>query len=174
MPCRTHSGFSLIELVFVIVLLTILGVLAAPRFIDIATDGHRSSVAGSAASFQEAVILVRATSIAKGLRGPRNNIPDFGDGTVDINSNGFPVDTVLTGATLYNNTLTTTRCMAVWNGILQNPPTITTSTSTAFDYRVTVNNGAVKTCTYTYRRSTSPTRSFTYSTITGRVTVVNP
>ncbi|WP_185377893.1 type II secretion system protein, partial [Aeromonas enteropelogenes] len=43
-----HHGFTLIELVLVIIVLGILAVIALPRFINIKDDALRSSVAATA------------------------------------------------------------------------------------------------------------------------------
>ncbi|MGA9032798.1 MAG: prepilin-type N-terminal cleavage/methylation domain-containing protein [Sulfuricaulis sp.] len=159
-------GLTLVELITVIVLLAVLSAAALPRFTRIDAQAHKSSVAATAGSFRTAVILVHAAYFAKGLTGALDNLPGFGNNNVDVNTAGYPTDTA------GSNTITgTATCVNVWNGIFQIAPSITTGTSTAFDYRVT---RAGQTCTYTYRRSTSPTRSFTYNAANGVVTVINP
>jgi prepilin-type N-terminal cleavage/methylation domain-containing protein len=160
-------GFTLIELVLVIAILSAIAVLALPRFSDLSTQAHRSSVAATAASFADAVIVVRAGVIARGLSGPNvDNVPNFGDGTVDVNVQGFPVGTG--GA----NTITgVASCTQLWSALFQNPPTITTGAGTNFDYRAT---RAGQVCTYTYLRQISPARRFTYTATTGVVAVTNP
>jgi len=176
-----RSGFTLIELVLIIVVLSIIAIVALPRFVDLNNEATRSTVAGTAGSFQEAVILVRATSIATGRSGPSLNLPRFGDGTVDIGASGFPVDGGTTGGSTADP-MTSARCLNVWNSILQNPPTITTSaavysTSVPQTYRgqyvnsATVNN---RLCRFTYRPVASPVRRFDYYYNTGRVVVTNP
>jgi MSHA pilin protein MshB len=178
---RHRAGFTLVELALVIVILSVIALVALPRFIDLDTQATRATVAGTAGSFQEAVILVRATSIATGQSGPRTNLTVFGDGTVDISSYGFPVD----GASNLTSTLmTAARCQNVWNAILQNPPTTTTSgvaysSSAPQVYRVQHSGTAAtpvlnRFCRYTYRPVASPIRRFDYYYNTGRVIVTNP
>lgn len=180
-PTMPRQGFTLIELALIIVILSVLAIAALPRFIDLNTQATRSTVAGTAGSFQEAVILVRATLIANGLRGPRLDLSGFGDGTVDIGASGFPVDGGVAGGSTADP-LTSTRCLNVWNSVLQNPPSITTSaaaysTTVPQDYRgqyvtsATVNN---RLCRYTYRPVASPVRRFDYYYNTGRVIITNP
>jgi MSHA pilin protein MshB len=165
------QGFTLIELVLVIVLLSILAVSAWPRFANLSIDAYRASVASTGASLQEALVLARATHVVKGYGGAVANLPGFGDGTVDMNAFGWPVDTA--GST--TSTMSNAKCQNIWNGILQNPPTTTTTTSTAFDYGVQFSNaGGNPRCIYTFRRDTTATRSLTYSVNTGRVVLVNP
>lgn len=159
-------GFTLIELIIVIALLALVAAAILPRFARLDAAAHKSTVAATAGSFRAAVVLVRATYIVKGRTGAVDNLAGFGNNTVDVNTAGYPTDTA------NSNTITgTTTCINVWNGIMDNPPSVTTGTSTTFDYRVT---RAGQTCTYTYRRSTSPTRSITYNAATGAVTLVNP
>lgn len=163
---RKQDGFTLIEMIVVIVLIGLLAAAALPRFSRIDTAAHRSAVTGTASAFRTAVILVRTTYIVRGYTGAVDNVIGFGNNTVDVNTAGYPTDTS------NSNTITgTATCQRVWNGILDSAPTTTTTTSTAFDYRIT-RSGQI--CTYTYRRSTSPTRSITYNAANGTVTVINP
>lgn len=169
-------GFTLIELVLVVALLSILAVAALPRFSDLSTQATRSTVTGTAASFQDAVILVQATRIAKGLPRPTNNVADFGTNNVDISSNGYPADTAST-APANNNTVNATKCVNLWSGLLQNPPTITTSAaaySTTVPQTYRAQAASTTVCRYTYRPAASPVRRFDYSIVTGTVTVTNP
>lgn len=176
---NAQSGFTLIEMTIIIVVLGILAAAGIPRFINMSTEALRSSVAGTAASLQEAVIMMQAAVTAKGLRGPLNNVSGFGDGTVDINSVGFPADTTSANP-VSNDTMTNAKCLNVWNGILQNPPTITTSaavysTTNPQDYRAQVVGPVInRLCRYTYRKVASPVRRFDYYVNTGRVIVTNP
>ncbi len=175
----SQTGFTLIELVVIVVVLGIIAAAGIPRFINISTETLRATIDGTAASFQNAVILAQATVTAKGLSRPSNNILGFGDGTVDINSAGFPADTTSANPA-NNNTMSSTKCLNVWNGILQNPPTITTSaaaysTTVPQLYRAQVSGAGINLlCRYTYRKTPSPVRRFDYYVNTGRVIVTNP
>ena len=115
MPRNTPSGFTLVELVILIVVLGIIAAVGIPRFIDISRQTLVATIEATAASFQNAVIPMQANVTAKGTSRPSNNVVGFGDGTVDINTAGFPTDT------------TSAKCLNIWNGILQNPPAVTTS-----------------------------------------------
>lgn len=61
-----HSGFTLIELVIVIVILGILAAAALPRFSDLSTDARISAVNGLAGSLRSAASIAHATQLAKG------------------------------------------------------------------------------------------------------------
>lgn len=143
---KNSKGFTLIELVVVIVILGILAAVALPRFINVSKDAHESAVKGTGGALAAAVLLVRSQWEVNRSNGtdttPNTNVTGFGDGTVDVNASGWPLGT---GAAL--------DCVQVWNTILQgSAPTIGTSTSATapVDYVATA-NGAGTICTYTYQ-----------------------
>lgn len=63
---RRSAGFSLIELVIVIVILGILAVTALPRFLDVTDEAKKASVEGVSGGFATGVSLVRAQWEAEG------------------------------------------------------------------------------------------------------------
>jgi len=60
-----QQGFTLIELVMVIVILGILAAFAVPRFADITIDARKATVAGLTGSVRSAAALAHATSLAQ-------------------------------------------------------------------------------------------------------------
>ncbi|WP_064791244.1 type II secretion system protein [Shewanella woodyi] len=62
-----QNGFTLIELVVVIIILGILAVTAAPKFINLQSDARASTVDGVKAALQGANTLVHSKALIKGL-----------------------------------------------------------------------------------------------------------
>lgn len=61
-----HKGFTLVELVVVIVILGILAATALPRFINLTNDARKASVDGLAGGLRSAVALTQARYFATG------------------------------------------------------------------------------------------------------------
>ena len=61
-----NSGFTLIELVVVIVILGVLAVTAAPRFLSLSSEANRSAIEGLHAALQGASNLAHSKSIIDG------------------------------------------------------------------------------------------------------------
>lgn len=61
-----QAGFTLIELVMVIVILGILAAVALPKFVNIAGDARKATLAGAEGSVRSAANMAHAASLAAG------------------------------------------------------------------------------------------------------------
>ncbi|MDO6775463.1 prepilin-type N-terminal cleavage/methylation domain-containing protein [Pseudomonadota bacterium] len=127
-----QQGFSLIELVIVIVILGLLAATAIPRFLNVTEDAQNASVEGVAGGLATAVGFVRAQWEVDG----RRNTSVILDGTVvSLDTRfGFPTGRTNTDVTA----MTDLTCQEVFNSVLQSAPRNDIYTEDARDLRYTV------------------------------------
>jgi len=89
---RQNKGFTLIELIIVIVILGIIAVVAAPRFINVSGDAKIATLEGMGGAIISASQLVYAKAIVQGVDKLATGYVDLdGDGTSDIETRfGYP------------------------------------------------------------------------------------
>lgn len=85
---RKQQGFTLIELVVVIVILGILAATALPRFVNLQTEARGASVNGMAGGLRSASALIQAKYLAVGSTAAT---------TVDVDNDGTADVTVVAG-----------------------------------------------------------------------------
>ena len=164
---KQQKGFTLIELVVVIVILGVLAAVALPRFMNATEDAHTAAVNGTGGALAAGVALVRSQwelNRVKGIANPNLNVTNFGDGTVDVNANGWPISAASDSAATPNPA----RCVELWNAVLQgSAPSVATAATS--DYQAAAAAGV---CTYTYRLDgrTAGQRTIVYDATTGVVT----
>ena len=172
---RTESGFTIIELVVVIILLGILAATALPRFMKVDDKANAAVVQGVLGGFQTGISLYHAQWVANGQPAANTQIAQFNN--LRTNSAGFPygtADNTGTGGNVTNSG----DCAAVFTGTLQaGAPSISavaalanvTGSTTAF---TTVRTGTNCDYYYTSAGSASGTTvpDISYTSTTGILT----
>ncbi len=85
-PIR-QAGFTLVELIIVIVILGILSAFAVPKFIDVTTDARAAAIEGIAGSMRSAASIVHAGYVSAGSTG---TTVSMSDGSTVTLANGYP------------------------------------------------------------------------------------
>ncbi|WP_047047421.1 prepilin-type N-terminal cleavage/methylation domain-containing protein [Vibrio mexicanus] len=186
---QRQSGFSLVELVVVIVVVGLLAVAALPRFLDVTDEAKKASIEGVAGGFATGVLSARAQWEAEArpsvtLSTEKYNTVDY-DGvdfwlTRSTESNGsstgfrdgYPY-ALNPDDTNYPTSITNQSCVDLMENLLQNPPKVDTVDNALTDSNVKYSaqaDNANSTCTYIQLEGTTE-HQFVYEIETGRVTV---
>lgn len=138
-----ERGFTLIELVIVIVLLGILAATALPKFADLTSQARVSANQGFAGGLSAAISQSHALWLAQGSPA---TITLEGGTVVHMNSVGWP-DGIGAAAQA-----TDAGCANIWNNVLQNPTTAVAGAagcgSTSPCYNAVYAAGPPETCVY--------------------------
>lgn len=160
---QKQRGFTLIELIVVILILGILGATALPKFVNVENEAHIGSHQGVAGAWQAAVMLTHAKWLAAGKPGAGGIEIDTGV-NVEMNSAGWPIN--ISGTT----TIDATGCATLWGLLLQNNAPTVVSAATGGDYSTSATSGT--NCAFNYTKTTtSGDLDINYETSTGVITV---
>jgi len=142
MKMRQQSGFTLIELVMVIVILGILAAFALPRFADMTAEARASALEGLAGSLRSASAMAHALQLAT------NVDPDTGTVTMEGQAvalfGGYP-EAGAAGISAAISDMT---------GFTQDATSSPAADATGV--MVWTNGGTVGTCNVTYSAATTP------------------
>jgi MSHA pilin protein MshA len=90
---KQQSGFTLIELISVIVILGILAATAAPKFSDLVSEARVGKLSAMKASMQSAAIMAHGLQLARGVAS--NVAVSVNGGAAVTMRNGWPDDTAV-------------------------------------------------------------------------------
>ncbi|OUR59936.1 MSHA biogenesis protein MshB [Colwellia sp. 39_35_sub15_T18] len=127
---KKQTGFTLIELVIVVVILGFLAVTAIPKFLDLTEQAKQANIEGMAGGFATGVSLARAQWESEGRPKNASNQHSVNyDGTtvyltVEVLNSVRPGYILGTTAA---STIANVNCIEVWNAIFQQPPSTSTT-----------------------------------------------
>ncbi|MGS0692039.1 type IV pilin protein [Shewanella sp. 0m-4] len=153
------KGFTLIELVIVIIVLGILAVIAAAKYVDFKRDAEIARVKAVAAALQQSVTFSHTKwQLIAGV-GALNDLPDFAGGELDMNSFGYPLG-IGKGNPMgqpKNIGQGEQGCVDLWNILQQDPASVSLSSIDnssdfqAYRHQAASNPDGQTQCTYVLR-----------------------
>jgi MSHA pilin protein MshB len=181
-----ENGFTIVELVVVIIILGILAAAALPRFLDVQDDAQLAVAEGVRGAFISALGLAKAKYIAGGKVSPID-IDEDGTDDLIVNAAGFPTDDGAGGGGL-------DQCAGIFSGALgAQAPAIITGTSAATaganalaeadarfssgtEWYAVDDNATLASCDFVYLPETADTGAyaaqFTYTVATGAISAI--
>lgn len=153
------KGFTLIELVIVIIVLGILAVIATAKYVDLKRDAEIARVKGVAAAFEQSLTFSHTKWQLVAGSGALNDLPDFAGGKLDMNSHGYPlgIDKNNPMGQPKNIGKGEQGCVDLWNTLQQDPPSVSLSNVNnnsdfqAYRHQAEINPDGQTQCSYVLR-----------------------
>lgn len=169
---RNQGGFTIIELVVVIILLGIMAATALPRFMNVTSEAHSSVVSGVFGGLQSGSSLYHAQWVAEGQPAATTALTDFG--SLRTTPEGYAYGTAdNSAATNTDDVNADADCTAIFSNLLQaGAPSISAGTSSyTADFAAAVANTDDCIFYYTGESKTAGTTvaTLSYDSETGQV-----
>ncbi|NQY42526.1 MAG: prepilin-type N-terminal cleavage/methylation domain-containing protein [Legionellales bacterium] len=168
MHFRYIKGFTLIELITVIIIAGIISAVAIPKFFDFSGSAASAKVKSVANTFASGVSLVHSSWISEGGSSSVASITSETGQIIGVTDEGWPENVQSAGG---DGDFTTAECVDLFSGLIKNAPSVAASPDVSKEFTASVSEDYLN-CTYTLNSSVG--RSFNYNLSNGAVTVVVP
>lgn len=145
-----QQGFSVIELISVLVIIAILAVTLMPKYVNLSQEVHVANAKHLSSQLKTSIDMVRMTFLIQGHSTRVQNLSGYGDGNMDTNNQGYPIG-IDKGNGNENVGRNNKGCAELWQGLMNDAPTVAHNNNNQSyrSYRHTSN----RVCSYVFRGS---------------------
>ncbi|MCJ8313662.1 MAG: type II secretion system protein [Saccharospirillaceae bacterium] len=166
-----QNGFTLIELIMVIVILGILSAFSIPKFFDVSQKSIEAKNKSVASSYKSSIYIARSKLLVTIGIGAADDLKVYDTpgryGTIDFNQYGWPSQSYIAAAESNPTTNNSGDCTSLWTALMQTSG-IEISTSNDKDYQIKYVTSAI--CQYYIAPDYS--FGFEYNSNTGAVIII--
>ncbi|RJG42632.1 prepilin-type N-terminal cleavage/methylation domain-containing protein [Motilimonas pumila] len=152
-----QQGFTLVELIIIVIVLAILAAFAVEKFVSLRNDAEISQARALRAAYQQSVDFSHSRWLTLGGQGSQNDMPGFAGGQLDINLQGYPlgIDKRSPMTAPKNIGRRDKACVELWQTLLDTAETVSLnddgSDYQAYRHEAPVNPDGITHCSYVLR-----------------------